>query len=83
MILVGGSSRVPKIKEMISQHIKRQPLSNIDPEKCVAIGAAAYAAVLSGDLKNFLLLDTIPSSLSIEDPEGTAQVILEKTKRFL
>jgi molecular chaperone DnaK len=80
LILVGGSSRIPKIREMICQHISHSPEGNIDPEKCDAMGAAAYAAVLSGNLKDFLLLDTIPGSLSIEGPEGIAQVILEKNE---
>jgi molecular chaperone DnaK len=78
LILVGGSSRIPKIREMISQNIKQKPQGNIDPELCVAKGAAAEAGVLSGELKDLLLLDTLPGSLSIEGPEGTTQVILPK-----
>jgi molecular chaperone DnaK len=80
LILVGGSSRIPKIREMISQHIALRPQGNIDPELCVSKGAAAEAAVISGELKDLLLLDAIPSSLSVEDSDGYSQVILGKNE---
>lgn len=78
LILVGGTSRIPKIREIISQHIGLQPQGNIDPVQCVAKGAAAYAGVLQGNIKDMLLLETFSSSLSVEGPNGFAQVIIPK-----
>jgi len=78
LILVGGSSRIPKIREMISQYIGLQPQGNIDPEQCIAKGAAAYAGVLQGNMKDMLLLDTFPCSLSVESSDGLAQVLIPR-----
>jgi molecular chaperone DnaK len=80
LILVGGSSMIPKIREMISKHIGLQIHGNIDHELSVAKGAAALAGILQGDIKGMLLLDTLPCSLSIEDSDGSAQIMIPKNK---
>ncbi len=78
LILVGGTSRIPKIREAIYKHIGLKPRNNIDPIECVAKGAALCAGVLNGNVKDVLLLDTCPSSICIEGPDGKAMVIIKK-----
>ena len=77
LILIGGSRRIPKIREVISQHLNLKPQGNIDPEECVAKGAAVQAAVLSGNMKDVLLLDTYPRSLSVEVSDGSLQILIK------
>lgn len=78
LILVGGTSRIPAIRKMISERVELPPRGNVDPDQCVAKGAAIIASVLQGNIKSLLLLDTFPSSLSVEGFGGVAHVIIDK-----
>ena len=66
VILVGGSSRIPAVQEMVKQITGKDPFKGINPDECVAIGAAIQAGVLGGEVKDILLLDVTPLSLGIE-----------------
>ena len=66
VILVGGSSRIPAVQEAIKRVMGKEPTRNINPDECVAIGAAIQAGVLGGEVKDVLLLDVTPLSLGLE-----------------
>lgn len=66
VILVGGSSRIPAVQEMVKRITGKEPYKGINPDECVALGAAIQAGVLGGEVKDVLLLDVTPLSLGIE-----------------
>lgn len=78
VILVGGQSRMPKVQETVSEIFGKEPRKDINPDEAVAIGAAVQGAVLSGDVKDVLLLDVTPLSLGIETMGGVMTKLIEK-----
>ena len=66
VLLVGGSTRIPAVQDAVKKYIGKDPFKGINPDECVAIGAAIQAGVLTGDVKDLLLLDVTPLSLGIE-----------------
>ena len=65
VVLVGGSTRVPKVQEMVKQVFKKEPYKGVNPDEVVALGAAVQAGVLGGEVKDILLLDVTPLSLGV------------------
>lgn len=78
VILVGGSTRVPAVQEAVKRVTGKEPFKGINPDECVAIGAAIQAGVLTGEVKDVLLLDVTPLSLSIETLGGVATKLIER-----
>lgn len=78
ILLVGGSTRIPKVQEVVQQLFGKTPSKNINPDEAVAIGAAIQAGVLSGDVKDVLLLDVIPMSMGIETLGGVFTKMIER-----
>jgi len=78
VILVGGQTRMPKIQEEVEKLFGRKPHRDVNPDEVVAIGAAIQAGILQGDVKDILLVDVIPLSLSIETMGGVATKIIER-----
>jgi molecular chaperone DnaK len=66
VVLVGGSTRIPRVKETVTQFFGKEPHQGVNPDEVVAVGAAVQAGVLSGDVKDMVLLDVTPLSLGIE-----------------
>ena len=78
VLMVGGSSRIPAVQEMVKQLTGKEGFKGINPDECVAIGAAIQGGVLAGDVKGVLLLDVTPLSLSIETMGGIATRLIER-----
>ncbi len=78
VILVGGQTRMPKVQEAVKNYFNREPRKDVNPDEAVAIGAAIQGGVLSGEVKDVLLLDVTPLSLGIETLGGVMTKLIEK-----
>ena len=78
VILVGGSTRIPAVQEAVKNFTGKEPSKGVNPDECVAMGAAIQAGVLTGDVKDVLLLDVTPLTLGIETLGGVATPLIER-----
>jgi len=78
VLLVGGSTRIPAVQDAVRRLVDKEPTKGINPDECVAVGAAIEAGILQGDVKGLLLLDVTPLSLGIETLGGVCTKLIER-----
>ncbi len=78
ILMVGGSSRIPAVQDAVKKYLGKEPFKGINPDECVAIGAAVQGGVLGGDVKDILLIDVTPLSLGIETMGGIFTRIIDR-----
>jgi molecular chaperone DnaK len=78
VLLVGGSTRIPAVQDSVTQYIGKEPFKGINPDECVAMGAAIQGGILAGDVKGIVLVDVTPLSLGIETMGGVMTKVIDR-----